>query len=116
MYETLDILYIVIAFCLLWLSAAIFWLIWQIANIFRNINMAVSELRDKMKKIEETVDFIRGKFDHVSTTMGVIVAGMTKIIEFAMDHKEHKKKPLFRRHKLAKEEEYEDDLELPKED
>jgi hypothetical protein len=59
------------------------------------------------------VEFIRGKFDHVSTTMGVIVSGMTKIIEYAMDHREHKKKPLFgRRQKVAREEEEMSDADL----
>jgi predicted PurR-regulated permease PerM len=117
MYSSLDILYIVIAFCLFWLSAAIFWLVWQVASIFRNINHGVSELREKIKKIEEAVEFIRGKFDHMSTTLGVVVSGLTKVIEFAMDHREHKKRPLFsRRHKLAKEEEEMEEVDLEEED
>jgi predicted PurR-regulated permease PerM len=115
MYTSLDILYIVIAFCMFWLSAAIFWLVWQVASIFRNINHGVSELREKIKKIEEAVEFIRGKFDHMSSTLGVIVAGLTKVIEFAMDHKEHKRKPLFSRHKLAKEEREMGEIDLEEE-
>ncbi len=87
MFSPLDILYIVLAFCVLWFTAALFWLLWQIAMIFRNINMAVSDLREKLVKIEEAISFIRGKFDHASSMLTILVSGVGKVVEYAMERR-----------------------------
>ncbi|HBK34646.1 MAG: hypothetical protein UU08_C0002G0041 [Candidatus Uhrbacteria bacterium GW2011_GWE2_40_58] len=85
MFSPLDILYIVLAFCVLWFTAALFWLIWQVANIFRNVNVAITETREKLMKIEEAISFIRGKFEHATSNISLLVAGISKVVEYAMD-------------------------------
>lgn len=114
MFSPLDILYIVLAFCVLWFTAALFWLMWQIANIFRNVNVAISEAREKLQKIEEAIEFIRSKFDHMSSHVGIIVTGLTKVVDFAMDRRrerlEHQPKPKHKKKKHKHEEEEEEDV------
>lgn len=106
MFSPLDILYIVLAFCVLWFTAALFWLLWQIAMIFRNINRAVSELREKLVKIEEAMSFIRGKFDHASSMLTMLVAGVGKVVDYAMERRRESVEPKTwkgKRKKIAKE-------------
>jgi len=101
MFSPLDILYIVLAFCVLWFTAALFWLLWQIAMIFRNINTAVSELREKLIKIEEAITFIRGKFDHASSMLTMLVSGVGKVVDYAMEKRREapSSKPFKAKHK-----------------
>lgn len=93
MFSPLDILYIVLAFCVLWFTAALFWLLWQVANIFRNVNVAISEAREKLMKIEEAISFIRGKFEHATSNLTLLVGGITKVVEFALDKRREPKPP-----------------------
>ena len=76
----LDILHIVLAFCALWLTAALFWLIWQITAILRNVNEALEEAREKICKIEEAITSIRERFEHITSSAGFLVEGLKKVL------------------------------------
>ncbi len=81
MFSPLDILYIVLAFCTLWFTAAIFWLVWQIAMVFRNVNETLTEAREVMGKIEVALSGMRQKVDQTSTVVATLMSGITRIAE-----------------------------------
>lgn len=85
MFSPLDILYIVLAFCVLWLSAALFWLIWQVATMLRNINEVVTESREVMHKVEDALTGIRSKFESATSSLGVVVQIAAKGMEYLMN-------------------------------
>ncbi|NQV90305.1 hypothetical protein HQ487_02755 [Candidatus Uhrbacteria bacterium] len=87
MFTPLEILYIVLAFCALWLSAIVFWLLWQVANVLKRINDTVSLAQGTLAKMEEALDGIRQKFDYTSTTLGAVMHTATKAVEYLMDRK-----------------------------
>ncbi len=74
MFSPLDILYIVLAFCALWLTAAIFWLVWH-------VNDTLTEAREVMGKIEMALSGMRQKFDQTSSVVATLMSGITKIAE-----------------------------------
>ncbi|MBU0646573.1 hypothetical protein KJ611_03860 [Patescibacteria group bacterium] len=86
----LDILYIVLAFCALWLTAGLFWLVWQVASILRNVNETMSLAQQTFDKIEEAITAIRHKFEAASSTLPLLVGGMKKIIDYAIEKKKGK--------------------------
>ncbi len=92
MFSPLDILYIVLAFCALWFTAAIFWLIWQIASIFRNVNETLAEAREKMVLIEKALTGIRQKFESTTSVLGVVVETASKTVDYLLDKKKEPKK------------------------
>lgn len=102
----LDILYIVLSFCALWFTAAVFWFFWQLATILRNVNDAIADARDKMNKIERALTGIREKFDRASSLVGLGANTAVKAVEYVME----KKRKLERDIKDAEEE---DELEPP---
>lgn len=104
MFSPLDILYIVLAFCALWLSAAFFWLIWQIASMFKRVNDTVTQVQETMGKIEKALDGIRQKFDHTSTALGAIMHTATKAVEYFMEKRLAHSSPNKRKEKKNKEE------------
>ena len=85
MIESKDILYFVLAFCVLWFTLFVSWLIWQVATILRNVNDVVSDVREKLSLIERAVDAVREKFDHVSGIVGIVGKGVEKVVEYAME-------------------------------
>lgn len=90
MFSPLDILYIVLAFCALWLTAAIFWLVWQIAMIIKNINDTMAMAQETMSKIEAALTGIRSKFDNASGALGSVVQASTQVIDYILEKKKKK--------------------------
>ena len=91
MFQSQDILYIVLAFCALWVTAFMCWLIWQIAMILKNVNDTMSEAREKIAKIEEAITGIRSKFEKATVGLSFLVDGIRKVVEYAIDRKMEKK-------------------------
>jgi len=86
-----DILYIVLSFCVLWISAALFWFIWQAAQILRNVNSAVDEAREKIGKIETAITGIKNRFDSMTAPVGILVEGIKKLIEYGLEKRRTKR-------------------------
>lgn len=87
MFTPIEIFYIVLAFCVLWLTAGLFWLIWQVATMLRNINEVVSEGREVMNKVESALAGIHQKFESATSSMGVVVQLAAKGMEYLMERK-----------------------------
>jgi hypothetical protein len=87
MFSPLDILYIVLAFCALWLTAAIFWMVWQVAAMLRNINLVVDEGREVMNKIESALSGIQARFESATSSLGTVTALAAKAVEYMIEKK-----------------------------
>lgn len=73
-----DILYIVIAFSVLWLTIFLCWMIYYLAMMFKNANEIIQEIRDKIHGIAQALDFIRDKIEFVSGGMNFISKHLSK--------------------------------------
>jgi hypothetical protein len=91
MFSAIDILYIVLAFCVLWFTAAVFWLIWQMASILKNVNDTLGEAREIMEKIEDSIAKIRKKFESIPTSVMIAAEGVKKVVDYAVDKKRKQK-------------------------
>ena len=90
MFTPLEILYIVLAFCALWLTVVLFWLIWQMAAMLKRVNDTVGEVQETFGKIQEALDGIRQKFDHTSTALGAVMHTATRAVEYLIDRRMEK--------------------------
>jgi uncharacterized protein YoxC len=88
MFQSQDILYIVLAFCALWITAFMCWLIWQVAMILKNVNDTMTEAREKMAKIEEAITAIRGKFEKATVGISFLADGIRRVVEYALDRRD----------------------------
>ncbi len=64
-----DILYIVLAFCSVWLTIFLCWALYYFAMTMKHANEVITEIRDKVHAIVKAVDYIREKMDFVSGGM-----------------------------------------------
>ena len=87
MFDSTDILYIVLAFCALWFTAFVCWVIWQVAMILKNVNDTLAQARDIMEKMETAVFSIRQKFDGMSGTAMAMSNAVHKVVEYVIDRK-----------------------------
>ncbi len=90
MFESRDILYIVLAFCSLWLTAFVCWLIYQVAMILKNVNDTMTEAREKIAKIEEALTSIKNRFEKATSGFGLLGEGIKKLVEYVAEKKRGK--------------------------
>ncbi len=64
-----DILYIVLAFCSVWLTVFLCWALYYFAMTMKHANEVIIEIRDKVHAIVKALEYIREKMDFVSGGM-----------------------------------------------
>ena len=91
MLESKDILFFVLAFCALWFTLFLSWLIWQVASILKNVNDVIGEAKEKLSLIEKAISAMRERLDKATSIFGVLATGMEKVVEYALERKREKR-------------------------
>ena len=73
--NTKDILYLVISFCVLWVTFFLCWMFYYLMRLLRNANEIVEEFRIRLQALLEAVNYIRGKVEHLSGLMTMFTEG-----------------------------------------
>ena len=81
MLATQDILFIVLAFCALWFTAFLCWLIYQAASLLRHVHGLVDEIKARVISLEESVINMKRKFDSNISMVSSIAEGVRRIID-----------------------------------
>ncbi len=100
----LDILFVVLAFCVLWVSAALFWLIWQVGTVLRNVNNTLETVQQKVVVIESAITAVRHRFESMTSLAGPLIDAGRRIVEYAVEKREEvkaRKAPARRASKVA---------------
>jgi len=87
-----DLLYIVIAFCVLWLTIFLAWFIYYLAMIMRQVFLVIKETRDKLDKINKTIKEFKKKMEHGAAYLNLINEGIDKVSEVVKGKGGKKKK------------------------
>jgi len=82
-----DILYIVIAFCVLWLTVFLCWMFFYAAKVLKNTSQVVEEFRSRLQLLTEALNFIRGKVESIHSLVNVAGAGVAGVVKNAVSKK-----------------------------
>ena len=94
MLETsLDLLYIIIAFCILWLTIFICWWLFYIVMIIRRVYQITKTIKEKLKLIDELTQTAKNKLEHASLYVDLAAQGIGKIIGYIKNKKTERKEP-----------------------
>lgn len=96
MLSTLDMLYIILAICAIWLVFFISWFILSIIRVSKAVIQTLDEVREQLRHVEHAIHGVRVKFEdgagHMKTMSGVIK-------KFAMGFAEKKMKDFMSKEK-----------------
>ena len=85
-----DVLLIVIAFCVLWLTIFTAWFIYYLTMIMKQFFQIIKDVRKKIEKVDEVITIAKEKIEHSATYVALIGDGIKKIVELMKDRSEKK--------------------------
>lgn len=86
-----DLLYVVIAFCVLWLTIFIAWVIYYLAMIMRQVYQVIKEMRERINKVDEIIKALKEKIEHSASYLVLISDGVKKLVEVVKDRGQQSK-------------------------
>ena len=87
---TKDLLNIVLAFAVVWLTVFFCWMLYYLAMIFKNLREVLEETRSRFRVIEEGVKAIRERFEHATSSLTFISEGVIKLIQYIIERRHEK--------------------------
>lgn len=85
MLDYLDILYIVLALCVLWFTLFLCFVLYQAALLMKRVHALVDEMKNRVVSLEDSIVSMRRKFDGNIAMVAGIADGIKKIIEALRD-------------------------------
>ncbi|MBU0545832.1 hypothetical protein KKA13_01085 [Patescibacteria group bacterium] len=82
-----DILYIVLSFCVLWVTVFLCWTFFYFIRILRNALRIVEEFRTRIQFLTEAVDCVRGKVETMSEILSLVTNGVTGYVKKTAERK-----------------------------
>jgi hypothetical protein len=87
-----DLLYIVIAFCILWITIFTAWFIYYLAMIMRQILKMIKDTRKKFKKVDDAIHNFKEKLDLSAAGISMVGEGVKKVIDMVKEKSDKKEK------------------------
>jgi len=82
-----DLLYVVLAFSVLWLTIFLSWMLYYVVMMLRQVNQVITGFKAKMEKLSQAVEKIKEKFENTSAYLGLIGKAVEKMVEFVGERK-----------------------------
>lgn len=71
-----DILYLVIAGCILWITVFICWMFYYLTKILRNASQIIEEFRIKLQTLAEGISHVRDRVEQISNLFTLGTSGL----------------------------------------
>ena len=86
MFETSkDLLYIILAFCILWFTAFVCWALYYIISVMRSVAKITDSAKKKMEMIDDILKLVKDKLDKGSNHMSILADSAIKLVGFVME-------------------------------
>jgi hypothetical protein len=85
--NSLDLLYIVLAFCILWFTIFLCWWLFYIIMIVRHVYVITHSIRKKLKMLEDISKTAKDRFEKTAEYVDLAAAGIGKIIGYVKEKK-----------------------------
>jgi len=88
-----DVLFLVLAFCALWLTVFLVWFLYYAIMTVKQTYQTVHQIKNKIDAVDEVISFIREKVTSTASYLTLIISAVRKIIDLlGNDDKEKKTK------------------------
>ncbi|KKU48419.1 hypothetical protein A3H10_03295 [Candidatus Uhrbacteria bacterium RIFCSPLOWO2_12_FULL_46_10] len=92
LYTSKDLLYIVLAFCILWLTIFFSWILYYIAMILRDTYRIFGDMKQRIEAVDKFIHVLTEKLEHTSSYLALLVDGFGRLVTFLQEKKGKKKR------------------------
>lgn len=85
-----DLLFVILAFCILWLTVFMSWLLYYVISIVRDTEALVRQVKSAAEKIDNLAHSVREKFEHSAASLTLVAQAVKELVVWGM--KERAKK------------------------
>ena len=82
-----DILFVVLAFCALWLTLFVSWTIYYFAQILRQANVIISDFRNSLNLLDSLLKTIKEKLNSSSSHLAFMAEGAREVVKYLQNKK-----------------------------
>jgi hypothetical protein len=75
-----DLLFVVLAFCALWLTVFLSWMLYYVIAILRDAESLVHTVRHATEKIDRIAQAVHEKFDRSATSLSLLAQAVKEIV------------------------------------
>lgn len=86
-----DLLFVVLAFCILWLTVFLSWLLYYVISIVRDAESLVRQIKGAVEKIDQLAHTVREKFEHSAASFTLVAQAVKELIVWAMQERAKKR-------------------------
>ncbi len=87
-----DLLLVVLAFCILWLTCFISWALYYVIMILRTMAGFVEDMKRRIEMIDHFIKLVTEKLEHTSSALQLLVSGFDPIPQFVQEKTAVKRK------------------------
>jgi nitrate reductase assembly molybdenum cofactor insertion protein NarJ len=80
-----DLLLVVIAFCILWLTVFICWSMYYVVVMLKNFSKMTTSVREKLELVDSILKLVKDKLEKSSNHVAVIADSVIKLVGFMME-------------------------------
>lgn len=85
-----DLLYVIISFCVLWLTIFICWMIYYIAMLLKQVYDLVRSFKEKLEKVEALMDLAKEKLEKSSSHLALLAEGISQVVKYVIEKRNKK--------------------------
>jgi hypothetical protein len=85
-----DLLFVVLAFCVLWITVFVSWLLYYIISIVRDAEALVRQVRTAVEKIEEVAHSAHEKMERSAASFTLVAQAIKELITWGVQARAQK--------------------------
>jgi hypothetical protein len=86
-----DLLFVVLGFCILWLTVFISWLLYYAIAILRDIENFVGRARRLTEKVDDLASTVKEKFEHSAASFTILAQALKELVMWVLEQRAKKK-------------------------
>jgi hypothetical protein len=97
-----DLLFVILAFCILWLTVFLLWLLYYVISILRDAESLVKQVKGAVEKVDQLAHSAHDKMERSAASFTLIAQAVKELITWGIQERSKTKKKRTVRKKIAK--------------
>ncbi len=86
-----DLVLVVLAVCIFWLTFFLCWLMYSFIVIIRDAESLVRMVKNAVERVDKLAGVVRDKFEHSAASLTVVAQAVKELVMWAMEERSRKR-------------------------